>query len=154
NAIQQSDDWASTAIVVTYDDSDGWYDHVAPTITNSSSGAAGDTTICTTAASYGVPQLGGHTGRCGPSQRLPLVVISPYAKRNYVSHVLTSQASVLRFIEDNWTTGGIDTISPVKGSFDASAAGLDDMFDWTHPQSNQVLLDSTKYKSGVTTCAG
>jgi phospholipase C len=154
NAIEQSPAWSSTAIVVTYDDSDGWYDHVAPTITNSSTGAAGDTTICTTAASYGVAQLGGHTGRCGPSQRLPLVVISPYAKKNYVSHVLTTQASVLRFIEDNWSTGTVDSISSVKGSFDAGAAGLDDMFDWAHPQTNEVLLDSTMYKAGVATCAG
>jgi phospholipase C len=154
NTIQQSPEWASTAIVVTYDDSDGWYDHVAPTITNSSTGASGDAKICTTAASYGVPQLGGYAGRCGPSQRVPLVVISPYAKKNYVSHDLTNQASVLKFIEDNWSTGTIDPISAVKGSFDAGSASLDDMFDWTHPQLNQVLLDSTMYQPGVTTCAG
>ncbi|GAA5186639.1 hypothetical protein GCM10023322_33340 [Rugosimonospora acidiphila] len=153
NDIEQSPYWSSTAIVVTYDDSDGWYDHVAPTITNSSSGAAGDTTICTRAAGDGVPMLDGYAGRCGPSQRLPLLVISPYAKKNYVSHVMTTQASVLRFIEDNWSTGRIDDSSAVKGSFDATANSLDDFFDWSHPQGNEVLLDSTMYKPGAS-CVG
>ncbi|NMO53774.1 hypothetical protein HH310_21645 [Actinoplanes sp. TBRC 11911] len=153
NAIEKSPYWSSTAIVVTYDDSDGWYDHVAPTITNASTGAAGDTTICTRAAADGVPMLNGYAGRCGPSQRLPLLVISPYARKNYVSHALTNQASVLRFIEDNWSTGRIDDISAVKGSFDASAGRLDDLFDWTHPQGNEVLLDSTMYQPGAS-CTG
>jgi phospholipase C len=153
NKIQQSAYWPSTAIIVTYDDSDGWYDHVAPTITNSSVGATGDTAICTAGGTAN--ELGGHNGRCGPSQRLPLLVISPYAKKNYVSHVLTNQASVLKFIETNWSTGTIDPISSVKGSFDAGAANLDDLFDWVAPpQANEVLLDSTKYKPGATTCAG
>jgi phospholipase C len=150
NAIEQSPDWSSTAIVVTYDDSDGWYDHVAPIITNASSGVSGDTTICTNAATAGVAELGGYAGRCGPSQRLPLVVISPYAKQNYVSHALTNQASILKFIEDNWSTGTIDPVSRVQGSFDASAGSLDDMFDWTHPQRNEVLLDSTEYSGSST----
>ena len=41
-------------------------------------------------------------GRCGPGTRQPFVVISPYAKKNYVSHVQISQASIPQFIEDNW----------------------------------------------------
>jgi phospholipase C len=151
--IEASPYWSSTAIVVTYDDSDGWYDHVAPTITNSSTGVSGDTTICTHAASAGVPALAGESGRCGPSQRLPLLVISPYAKQDYVSHALTSQASVLKFIEENWATGTIDAASSVPGSFDASANSLDDMFDFSHPQQNEVLLDSTMYAAGHTSCA-
>jgi phospholipase C len=150
NAIQQSPEWSSTAIVVTYDDSDGWYDHVAPVITNASAGASGDTAICTTAASAHVSMLGGYTGRCGPSQRLPLLVISPYAKKNFVSHDLTNQASVLKFIEENWETGGIDAASSVPGSFDASAGSLENMFDWAHPQPDEVLLDSAKFSSGTT----
>src|SRR6202000_2319887 len=102
NQIEQSPYWDSTAIVITYDDSDGWYDHDAPVITNASSGASGDAAICTNAAAAGVNEVGKQAGRCGPSQRIPLVVISPYAKKNYVSHVQTDQVSVLKFIEDNW----------------------------------------------------
>jgi phospholipase C len=153
NAIQQSSYWPSTAVVVAYDDSDGWYDHVAPTITNSSAEAAGDTLICTRAADNGVPALSGYQGRCGPSQRLPLLVISPYARQNYVSHKLTTQVSILKFIEDNWSTDTIDEISSVPGSFDTSANGLDDMFDFSHPQQHQVLLDSTMYAAG-SSCPG
>ena len=44
-------------------------------------------------------------GRCGYGTRMPLLVVSPFAKRNFVDHTLTDQTSVLRFIEDNWLDG-------------------------------------------------
>ena len=44
-------------------------------------------------------------GRCGYGPRLPLLVISPFAKQNYVDHTMTDQSSILRFIEDNWLGG-------------------------------------------------
>ena len=53
-------------------------------------------------------------GRCGYGPRLPLLVISPYARQNYVDHSLTDQSSILRFIEDNWLDG-----QRIQGSFDA-----------------------------------
>ena len=48
---------------------------------------------------------GGAPGRCGYGPRLPLIVISKYAKSNYIDHRITDQSSVLRFIEDNWNLG-------------------------------------------------
>ena len=45
-------------------------------------------------------------GRCGYGTRLPFLVVSPYAKVNYVDHTLIDQSSVTRFIEDNWLGGG------------------------------------------------
>src|SRR5664279_5559977 len=48
---------------------------------------------------------GGYADRCGPGPRLPLLVISPYAKTNFVDHTPTEQGSILAFIEDNWKTG-------------------------------------------------
>jgi len=51
--------------------------------------------------------LGGYQTRCGYGPRQPLLVISPFAKRNFVDHTVTDQSSVLRFIEDNWETGRI-----------------------------------------------
>jgi phospholipase C len=134
NAIEQSPDWASTAIVVAYDDSDGWYDHVAPTIINGSS-TTDDVATCNTAPSASAP-LAGHQDRCGPSQRLPFLVISPWAKENYVDHTHTSQASVVKFIEDNWELG--TTIG--DGSFDQSAGDLSGMFDFQHPQQTTLTL--------------
>jgi len=132
NAIQKSPQWSSTAIVLSYDDSDGWYDHVAPTILNGSNDAKNDTTLCST----GTPAAaGGYVDRCGPSQRLPLLVISPFAKQNYIDHTLTTQPSVLKFIEDNWSTGRIG-----DSSFDATAGDITGMFDFAHPQNRSVIL--------------
>ena len=64
----------------------------------------GNTRVRVGAAASGVPMAGGYADRCGPGPRQPLVVISPYAKKNYVDHTQTDQASILRFIEDNWRT--------------------------------------------------
>src|SRR6476661_6003629 len=99
NQIQQSRNWDNTAVVLAYDDSDGWYDHVAAKAKNSSN-TADDDAWCQHAAASGVPMAGGYADRCGPGPRQPLVVISPYAKKNYVDHTQTDQASILRFIED------------------------------------------------------
>ena len=63
-------------------------------------------------------------GRCGYGPRLPLLVISPWARHGYVDHTLTDQSSILRFIEDNWHLG------PIPGSYAALAGSLDSMFDF------------------------
>ncbi|KRC66788.1 phospholipase [Aeromicrobium sp. Root236] len=136
NAIQASKSWPSTAIVVTYDDSDGWYDHVAPSILNGSADPATDQAVCTTAAAKAsTAPAGGYADRCGPSQRLPFLVISPYAKRNYVSHSKLEQTSVLQFIEQNW---GVKSIG--DHSFDARANNITTLFTFGHPQQHNVLL--------------
>ena len=64
-------------------------------------------------------------GRCGYGPRLPLLVISPFAKQNYVDHVGTDQSSILRFIEDNWSLGRIG-----GDSSDVKAGRLNGMFDF------------------------
>jgi phospholipase C len=138
NAIESSKSWSSTAIVVTYDDSDGWYDHVAPKILNGSADPATDQSVCTTAAAKPASApAGGYADRCGPSQRLPFLVISPFAKRNAVSHKQLEQPSVLKFIEQNW---GVKAIG--DHSFDARANNFTSMFDFRHPQQHTVLLRS------------
>jgi phospholipase C len=145
NAIEQSAYWPSTSIVIEYDDSDGFYDHQAPTIINSSN-TGNDAAICSDAKAAGVPQLGGQSNRCGPSQRLPYMVISPYAKPNHVDHGLVTQDSTLKFIEKNW---GLRTIGP--STFD-NLPQIDDLsgfFDWDHPQQNAVLLDGTCNVQGL-----
>jgi phospholipase C len=134
NAIQKSKSWASTAVVVTYDDSDGWYDHVAPHVSNGSSDAAADSAVCTSVSKV----AGGYADRCGPSQRLPLLVISPYTAQNHVDHAPIEQASVLRFIERNWQTGRIG-----DASFDTRAGSLGGLFDFNRPQNREVLLSPT-----------
>ncbi|MEU9450206.1 alkaline phosphatase family protein [Streptomyces sp. NPDC048277] len=140
NAIQSSPQWKSTAIVVAYDDSDGWYDHAYVTPRNGSkdstlgsNGKALDSAAC----QAGPAATGGYADRCGPGTRQPLLVISPYSKVNKVDHTLTNQASITRFIENNWRTGRVG-----DHSFDATAGSLTGMFDFRHPNNKQVLLNS------------
>src|SRR5271165_6163865 len=112
NALQKSKYWPSMAIIVTYDDSDGWYDHVMSPIVNQSNDAPTEDSICGT-----VPlAAGAFNDRCGYGQRLPFLVISPYAKRNYVDHAILDTTSVPRFIEDNWQLGRIDSLDNPSGA--------------------------------------
>jgi len=136
NQLQQTPYWNQMAIFITYDDSDGWYDHVMPPIVNQSNDAANDTLA---GSSYcGVPQAGAYLDRCGYGTRLPLILISPYAKQNYVDHGLADITSVTRFIEDNWQLGRLG-----DQSFDALAGPLTGLFDFTDtPRAGrQLLLD-------------
>jgi hypothetical protein len=138
NQIEESKYWASTAIVITYDDSDGWYDHQASPIVNGSDTAA-DEAICTSVAA----KLGDTPDRCGFGPRLPLVVISPYTRDNYVSNNLTDQASVTKFIEDNWLGGR----QIPNGSYDAISGRLDapgGVLDFhTRPHFRPLILNPT-----------
>jgi len=137
NRLEKTPDWKSTAVVITWDDSDGWYDH-AYHIVNPSA-AKGYDVFNGDTCSNGTPLAGldgrPAQGRCGYGTRLPLLVVSPYARANYVDHTLTDQSSVTRFIEDNWLAserlGG--------GSFDAIAGSLDGMFNWRNGGANPAL---------------
>ena len=135
-----------------YDDSDGWYDHQMGPIVNQSHGAAdglsGFDTVtklgtCGNAAdSTALPGPGTtHAlGRCGYGPRQPLLVVSPWARQNFVDHSVTDQTSVLRFIEDNWLEG--QRIG--QGSFDAIANSITQMFDFSQDKNNPgngFLLD-------------
>jgi phospholipase C len=120
NKIQQSPEWDSTAIVLAYDDSDGWYDH-ANAVISGSNDPEQDSDICTGADAG----PGGYADRCGYGPRLPLEVISPFSKVNFVDHTRTDQTSILKFIEDNWSTGRIG-----DSSYDDRAGELSNMFDF------------------------
>ena len=130
NAIMQSPFWKNTAIVILYDDSDGWYDHQMSPLVNSS--AVLQASSASNSDQLNGPGVCGHgaslgdvEGRCGYGPRQPLLVISPYAKANFIDHTLTDQSSVIRFIEDNWGTSRIG-----GGSFDQIAGSLANMFDF------------------------
>lgn len=139
NAIQSAPQWRSTAVVIAYDDSDGWYDHAYAPLRNGSTdtetGSNGRPTD-SPACQAGPRAAGGYQDRCGPGPRQPLLVISPYARVNAVDHTPTEQTSIIRFIEDNWHTGRIG-----DHSFDARAGSLAGMFDFRHPDDRQVLLN-------------
>lgn len=102
NAIGKSRFWKDTAIVVMWDEWGGWYDHVAP-------------------PQIPDPQTGAYEGL---GFRVPVIVISPYAKRGYISHQQHEVASTLHLIENVF---GL----PSLGQADARTDGFDDMFDFT-----------------------
>jgi phospholipase C len=105
NAIMQGPSWKDTAIFLTWDDYGGFYDHVRP------------------------PQV----DRQGFGVRVPMLVISPYARRGVVSHELAEFSSVLRFIEDNWRLGRLTRR-------DRSATPMMSAFDFASPAQPPILL--------------
>jgi phospholipase C len=98
NAVGSSSYWQDTAILITWDDWGGWYDHVAP------------------------PQI----DHMGLGIRVPLIVVSPYAKRGYVSHVQHEFGSIMRLVEARFVLGNLRTR-------DAVSDDLADCFDFTQP---------------------
>jgi phospholipase C len=95
NAMGNDGYWDKTIIFITWDDWGGWYDHVAPPIINS--------------YEYGF--------------RVPLIVVSPFAKRGHISHVTHDFGSILNFIEKFYNL-------PSLGYADAIADDLSDCFDF------------------------
>jgi phospholipase C len=110
NAVGESKYWNSTAIVVLWDEWGGWYDHVSP------------------------PQLDFR----GLGMRVPLIVISPYAKTHYVSHVRYEYGSLLKFIEE---TFNLPAIGPAyEGYTDTRANSLNDAFDFTQKPRGFTMI--------------
>jgi phospholipase C len=101
NAVGNSQFWGSTAIFIVWDDWGGWYDHVAP------------------------PQLDG----LGLGIRVPLIVVSPYAKHHYVSHIPYEYGSIVKFVE--WTFGLSNLHALDSRATDTRANSLFDCFDFT-----------------------
>jgi phospholipase C len=132
NALEKTPDWAHTAVVIAYDDSDGWYDHQYPGVQNPSLSPADNLTntsftVDTTGTSgqcgpspqpSGTP-LAGEQGRCGFGPRQPFLVISPFARQNHIDHNISNLASVDNFVEYNWRLGSI------TGSADQVLASTD-----------------------------
>jgi len=112
NAIGQSQLWSSSAIIVTWDDWGGWYDHVAPPIRN-------------TIAPFNSYEYG---------FRVPLIVISPYAKAGYVSHQMSDFGSILKFIEETFSlTTTIGESAGVEYADSYALGDLSDFFNFDQP---------------------
>lgn len=136
NRLQQLPEWNDTTIIIAYDDSGGWYDHVMPPIVSQSNDPAYDALLGPIGLCGHAPS-GAYQDRCGYGGRLPMLVVSPWAKMNYVDHQITDQASILRFIEDNWQLGRIG-----DQSFDEKAGSMLGMFNFTNGHyAERVFLD-------------
>ena len=140
NALMRSKEWKDTAVIIAWDDSDGWYDHQMGTIVTQSN-VSDDQLLGP--GSCGSPKAndvsgGTQNGRCGFGPRLPLLVVSPRANSNFIDDTITDQSSILRFIEDNWNLGRIGS-----GSTDAIAGTLNNMFNFSQggPHTHRLILD-------------
>ncbi|HEX3671726.1 MAG TPA: alkaline phosphatase family protein, partial [Candidatus Cybelea sp.] len=110
NAIGESQYWNNTAIFITWDDWGGFFDHVQPTIYNSF-------------------ELG---------FRVPLIVVSPYAKQGYVSHTQHEFGSILKFVEETFSL-------PSLGTTDQRADDLSDCFNFYKGSVRKFKPVHTKY---------
>jgi phospholipase C len=122
--------WQNTVLFITYDEHGGFYDHVQPP-------AACDPTEGTMIRDYAFDQYG---------FRVPLVIVSPFAKRGYVSHADTDHTSITRFIE-HWLGLGALTVR------DANAWPFLDAFDFDHPVLDVPQLSAPVAVTGSVTCA-
>ena len=149
NRLQRLPEWEDTAVVLAWDDSDGQYDHQFPPNVHHSRNVANDTLygigtdtapnalMCMAAPGDPPPPVETvFEMRCGYGERIPLLVVSPFARDNYVDHTVVDQASVLRFIEDNW---GLPQLG--HDSFDADAGSLLGLFDFAHPRDDALVLN-------------
>ena len=158
NALQQSPEWAETAVFIAWDDSDGWYDHAMPPLVNPSSAPGFDAISPLNGGNCGTPKPDAINARCGFGPRLVLNMISPWSKVNYVDHTLTDQSSLLRFIEDNWDLDYIDgpathdannglrkpgfAVNPQSQSFDVVTGSFFNMFDFDdQPDLHRFILN-------------
>jgi phospholipase C len=138
NFLQGLPEWESMAIIISWDDSDGWYDHVMGPIVKQSH-CVKDALLGP--GNAGNPPASAFQGLCGYGPRIPCLVISPFAKKNFVDHSITDQSSILRFVEDNWDLGRLGD-GTVNGSYDSFAGTLMHMFDFRHgPHPHRLFLD-------------
>ena len=140
NHLESLPTWKSTAVVIAWDDSDGWYDHVLgstitgsatnlDTLTNQGQCGAGNTVPVNSSGQA-------EEGKCGVGPRLPFLVVSPYAGQNVVSSSLIDQSSVVKFIESNWSLP-----AQGNGAADAAAGSLDSLFNFNGPKAPPLFLD-------------
>jgi len=136
NSLEKLPSWSSTAVVIAYDDSDGWYDHLMGPIVDQSQTSLDALNATGQCGANAAKVPSGQQARCGFGPRQPLLVISPFAKKNFVDSTLTDQSSIVQFIEENWKTGRIGS-----GSVDANAGTLTNMFDFRSDDGHKLFLD-------------
>ncbi|WP_042410595.1 alkaline phosphatase family protein, partial [Corynebacterium jeddahense] len=91
------------------------------------------------AAAAKVGVAGDKHGQCGPGTRQPLLVVSPYAKTNFIDNTYTEQTSITKFIQDNWGLGRLGGIA-----FDERAGELNNMFDFNaKTKAPKLFLNET-----------
>ena len=108
NSIGEGPDWDSTAIVVVWSEWGGWYDNMLPASPNALKGS-------------------------GFGLRVPCLIISPYARKNHVTHTVYSFGSILKFIEENFGLSSLSTLRYGYGFADSTSRSISDSFDFSKP---------------------
>jgi phospholipase C len=116
NALMASPVWEKSVLIWTYDEHGGYFDHVAPPPAVTPDGVAPEITV--------PPDQPGGYDRYG--FRVPMGMVSPYAKPDYVSHVVSDHTSILKLVETKWNL-------PALTRRDANASNLLDMIDLKAP---------------------
>src|SRR5258706_5028663 len=101
NAVMQSKEWKDTAVVIAWDDSDGWYDHQMGTIVTQSNVSDDQLLGPGNCGSPRANDVSGGTqnGPCGFGRRLPLLGISPWVKQNFIADFIDDQSAILGHVE-------------------------------------------------------
>jgi phospholipase C len=124
NGLMQSSSWNDSALIFTYDESGGMYDHVSPQPAVSPDGIPPvdlpPDSVCYSAK-------GPTCDFTWTGYRIPLIVVSPFAKKNYVSHSVADSTAILKFVE---TRFGL----PALNNRDASQIDMTEFFDFNNPQ--------------------
>jgi len=137
NRLEARAEWRETMVVILWDDSDGWYDHVMPPVTTESQTALDTLTNPGKCGASAARVPDGQQARCGLGPRQPLLVLSPFARQNFVDHSITDMSSVARFVEDNWRLGRLG-----HGSTDVNTGSLFNMLDFSaEDRARKLFLD-------------
>jgi phospholipase C len=141
NQLETLKTWKSTAVIITWDDSDGWYDHVLGSLITQSQTSLDALTgkgFCGGKLAQVPVNSAGYAeqGKCGVGPRLPFLVISPYARSNWVDNTFIDQSSVVKFIEYNWRLPALG-----NGAADTAAGSILSMFNFSPPRNPPLFLD-------------
>jgi phospholipase C len=131
--------WSRTALFITYDENDGFFDHVVPAYP-AADAAQGGSTVDTTGELLAPPASTGYaTGPYGLGQRVPMLVVSPWSKGGYVCSQVFDHTSIVRFIEQRF---GVHepNISPWRR---AICGDLTTAFDFSHQDAKVPPLPPT-----------
>jgi phospholipase C len=124
NGLMGSSSWSDSAFILTFDESGGFYEHVSPQPAVSPDGIA-PSDLYSTDICFGTPGIGTcdftYTG-----YRVPLIVVSPYAKQNYVSHTVADYTAILKFIETRFSLSNLN-------ARDDAQMDMSEFFDFNDP---------------------
>jgi len=135
--------WSKTALFITYDENDGFFDHVVPP-TPPRSAAEGKSTVSTINEIYPGNGSSYESGPYGLGNRVPMIVVSPWSKGGWVCSQVFDHTSLIRFIEQRFASGNPNLIEANITPWRRAVCGdLTSAFDFKTPNAAKVSLPST-----------